>query len=64
LGRYSNTKSIPFVIGTPNAQEMRLNVQDDFMDNFGVYAIGWITPFQKQQNHLPGMANGLTFNGC
>jgi hypothetical protein len=47
FGRYSKTNSIPFVIGTPSAHEIRLKVQDDFKDNSGVYAIGESPPYPR-----------------
>ena len=31
---------MPWVMGTPNAHEMRLSVQADFMESSGVYANG------------------------
>jgi hypothetical protein len=36
LGKYSKTNSIPFVIGTPSAHEIRLKVLDDFIESSGV----------------------------
>jgi hypothetical protein len=36
FGRYSKTNSIPFVIGIPRAQEIRLKVLDDFIESSGV----------------------------
>ena len=43
---------------------MRLNVQDDFMDNSGVYAIRWITSLPETTKPPAGMANGLRLCSC
>jgi hypothetical protein len=45
FGRYSKTNSMPRVMGTSSAQEMRLNVLDDSIDSSGVYAIVEFTSF-------------------
>jgi hypothetical protein len=49
VGRYSNTYSIPLVIGTPSAHEIRRKVRDDSNDNSGVYAINVFTSFQNKK---------------
>jgi hypothetical protein len=37
---------MPWVIGTPSAQEIRRKVRDDSNDNSGVYAIAVSPPFE------------------
>jgi hypothetical protein len=41
---------------------MRLNVQDDFIDNSGVYAIGWITSLPETKKPPAGHGKWSLFD--
>ena len=46
---------MPWVMGIPNAHEMRLSVQADFMESSGVYANGDHLLSQNDLNRIEGV---------
>jgi hypothetical protein len=53
---------MPLVIGIPNAQDIRLKVEDDFMLISGVYAIALSPPFKTKKAICLRGQNGSSLN--